>query len=92
MIAATASVHRLTVVTRNVADFAGFGVRVLNPFKRALLVAFVLLAVFGLMAARRGGKEIDPSRLAEVYRRWIIPMTRAVEVEYLLAHPTATTG
>ena len=26
----------------------------------------VLLAVFGLMAARRGGKEIDPSRLASV--------------------------
>ena len=33
MIAATASVHKLTVVTRNVADFAHFGVRVLNPFK-----------------------------------------------------------
>ena len=28
----------------------------------------VLLAVFGLMAARRGGKEIDPSRLASVER------------------------
>ena len=26
----------------------------------------VLLAVFGLMAARRGGKEIDPSRLAAI--------------------------
>ena len=26
----------------------------------------VLLAVFGLMAARRGGKEIDPSRLATI--------------------------
>ena len=33
MIAATAQVHKLTVVTRNVADFAGFGVRILNPFK-----------------------------------------------------------
>ena len=33
MIAATASVHRLTVVTRNVADFANFDVQVLNPFK-----------------------------------------------------------
>jgi len=25
-------VHRLVVVTRNVADFADFGVEVLNPF------------------------------------------------------------
>jgi toxin FitB len=33
MIAATAKLHQLTVVTRNVADFAGFGVQVLNPFK-----------------------------------------------------------
>jgi toxin FitB len=33
MIAATAAVHNLTVVTRNVADFAPFDVRVLNPFK-----------------------------------------------------------
>ena len=32
MIAATATVHHLTVVTRNVADFAGFGVELLNPF------------------------------------------------------------
>lgn len=35
MIAATAAVHNLTVVTRNVADFELFGVRVLNPFKPA---------------------------------------------------------
>jgi hypothetical protein len=35
MIAATAAVHNLTVVTRNVADFAKFDVRVLNPFKTA---------------------------------------------------------
>ncbi len=35
MIAATAAVHNLTVVTRNVADFEPFGVRVLNPFKAA---------------------------------------------------------
>jgi len=33
MIAATASVHGLSVVTRNVADFKPFGLPVLNPFK-----------------------------------------------------------
>jgi predicted nucleic acid-binding protein len=33
MIAATAVVHGLTVVTRNVADFKAFGVPVLSPFK-----------------------------------------------------------
>ncbi len=32
MIAATAAVHRLTVVTRNVRDFEGLGVLTLNPF------------------------------------------------------------
>ena len=32
MIAATAKVHHLTVVTRNVADFKSFGVKLLNPF------------------------------------------------------------
>ena len=32
MIAATAKVHNLTVVTRNVTDFKPFGVKVLNPF------------------------------------------------------------
>ncbi|MBV9758303.1 MAG: type II toxin-antitoxin system VapC family toxin [Alphaproteobacteria bacterium] len=32
MIAATAAVHRLTIVTRNVRDFAGFGVPTLDPF------------------------------------------------------------
>ena len=33
MIAAIAKVHNLTVVTRNVADFAVFGIDVLNPFE-----------------------------------------------------------
>ncbi|MGV1768022.1 type II toxin-antitoxin system VapC family toxin [Rhizobium rhizogenes] len=32
-LAATARVHGLIIVTRNVSDFAGRGVRVLNPFK-----------------------------------------------------------
>lgn len=32
MIAATARIHRLVVVTRNVKDFETFGVDVLNPF------------------------------------------------------------
>ncbi|MDP2133697.1 MAG: type II toxin-antitoxin system VapC family toxin [Sulfuritalea sp.] len=33
MIAATALVHKLTVVTRNVGDFKRFGVSMLNPFR-----------------------------------------------------------
>ena len=32
MIAATAVVHRLTLVTRNVRNFDAFGVPVLDPF------------------------------------------------------------
>ena len=35
MIAATADVHGLTVVTRNVADFKSLGVTLLNPFAKA---------------------------------------------------------
>lgn len=35
MIAATALAHKLTVVTRNVADFKPFGVPLLNPFEKA---------------------------------------------------------
>ncbi|MCF8198322.1 MAG: type II toxin-antitoxin system VapC family toxin [Sulfuritalea sp.] len=33
MIAATARVHKLTVVTRNIRDFKRFGVPMLNPFR-----------------------------------------------------------
>ena len=33
MIAATAAVHGLTVVTRNVRDFEAFGVQIFNPFE-----------------------------------------------------------
>ena len=33
MIAATALVHRMTVVTRNIADFAATGVPLLNPWE-----------------------------------------------------------
>ena len=33
MIAATAAIHNLTVVTRNTGDFAGFNVSLLNPFE-----------------------------------------------------------
>jgi predicted nucleic acid-binding protein len=32
LIAATAIVHHLVVVTRNVSDFSAFGVRIVNPF------------------------------------------------------------
>lgn len=35
-IAATATVHRLTVVTRNVRDFKALGVPTLNPFQRVV--------------------------------------------------------
>ena len=35
LIAATARVHRLAVVTRNVRDFEGFPVQILNPFSSA---------------------------------------------------------
>ena len=32
MIAATAKQHHLIVVTRNITDFKGFGVKLFNPF------------------------------------------------------------
>lgn len=35
MIAATAVEHDLTVVTRNVRDFAGLGVQIFNPWEDA---------------------------------------------------------
>jgi predicted nucleic acid-binding protein len=35
MIAATAVEHDLTVVTRNVQDFAGLGVQIFNPWDDA---------------------------------------------------------
>ena len=34
LIAATAKVHGLTVVTRNVADFESMGIKLLNPWER----------------------------------------------------------
>lgn len=34
LLAATARVHNLTLVTRNVRDFAGTGARLVNPFAR----------------------------------------------------------
>jgi toxin FitB len=34
MIAATAEVHHLTVVTRNIRDFRGLSVPTLNPFAK----------------------------------------------------------
>jgi toxin FitB len=33
LLAATAKVHRMTLVTRNAADVAGLGVKVLDPFQ-----------------------------------------------------------
>jgi hypothetical protein len=33
LLAATAKVHRMTLVTRNDADVQGVGARVLNPFQ-----------------------------------------------------------
>lgn len=34
LIAATAIIHHLVVVTRNVRDFAALGVETLNPFEK----------------------------------------------------------
>ena len=36
LIGATALVHGMTIVTRNVADFAAFGVAVLNPWSKQI--------------------------------------------------------
>ena len=33
LLAATAKIHRMTLVTRNTADIAGLDIRVLNPFE-----------------------------------------------------------
>lgn len=33
MIAATASAHKLSIVTRNITDFAGFDLPLINPFE-----------------------------------------------------------
>ena len=33
LLAATAKIHRMTMVTRNTADIADLGVRILNPFE-----------------------------------------------------------
>ncbi len=37
IIAATAIVHRMTVVTRNVADFEPTGVKILNPWEQVIV-------------------------------------------------------
>jgi chorismate mutase len=34
-----------------------------------------------------GQSKIDPARLVDVYRRWIIPLTKEVQIEYLLQRP-----
>lgn len=39
MIAATAQVHALTVVTRNVTDFKSFEIKLLHPFNRSIKAA-----------------------------------------------------
>ncbi len=36
LIAATALVHKMTVVTRNIADFLGTGVEIFNPFEQQM--------------------------------------------------------
>lgn len=34
-----------------------------------------------------GQNKIDPAHVVEVYERWIIPLTKEVQIRYLLAHP-----
>jgi len=38
IIAATAIVHRMTVVTRNVGDFEPTGIKILNPWEQVNMV------------------------------------------------------
>jgi chorismate mutase len=39
------------------------------------------------VAGRQEQHKLEPAKVAEIYRRWIIPMTKDVEVEYLLNRP-----
>jgi predicted nucleic acid-binding protein len=48
-LAATARVHGLVVATRNVSDFAGRGVRILNPFKSPAEIGYLTIAAAQLM-------------------------------------------
>jgi len=53
LIAATALVHGLTVVTRNVRDYANTGVRILNPFSDDPPVRRILVLCTSRYAAAR---------------------------------------
>lgn len=47
MIAATAVIHGLTVVTRNIPHFESFGVDLLNPFSTDLITRVPSQLIFG---------------------------------------------